>query len=118
MNIIITIVVIILQVIAAQILGFGGAMGLGVGNGWELVVFAIGDTIAVWGVGAIAAVLRKQFNQPEMTHRAIGTLVCAALGVLIILASPATGFNQILYPIIGALLGYYLTPMVISRVNQ
>jgi len=106
MKIIITIVVIVLQFIIGYLLGFVSAMVLGVGNGWELLVIGIGNTLGVWGVGALAAKLRK--SSQSMLGSLVGTAVFTALGIALILLTPATGFSQLLYPLVGALVGYYL----------
>ncbi len=108
MNFVITIVVIVLQLIIGQILGFGLANALGVGNGWELVVIPIGNTLGVWGIGAFAAKLRKTFVMREYWGRLIGAAIGSAIGTAVILLTPASGFVQILYPLAGAMLGYYL----------
>jgi hypothetical protein len=42
MKSIVSIVVVILQLIAANLLGFVPAGVFGIGNGWELVVFVVG----------------------------------------------------------------------------
>lgn len=106
MNIIITIVVIVFQFIVGYLLGFVGAMVLGVGNGWELLVIGVGITLGVWGVGALAATLRK--SGKSYIRSFLGTAVCTTLGIGLILLTPATGFAQLLYPPLGALVGYYL----------
>ena len=112
MNIVITIVVVILQLVVGQTLGFGGALALGVGEGLELVVFVIGSVLGVWGVGAAAARLRGQFQSSEMVARLIGAVVGSALGVGILLITPPMGFVKALLPLIGALVGYYAAAMI------
>lgn len=114
MEIIIFVVVIVLQLVVGQLLGFGGAMGLGVGNGWELIVIPLGNVIGVWGVGAVAAKLQGAYVSRQMLVRLAGTAVFAIIGVLLILITPAFGFSQLLFPLIGALLGYYLAPRLIT----
>ncbi|MEZ4866133.1 MAG: hypothetical protein R3C14_32755 [Caldilineaceae bacterium] len=108
MNIIIAIIVIIFQFIVAQFLGFGVAMATGVGNGWELVVLPLGNALGVWGVGALAAWLRGQLVARAYGQRLIGTLIGSAAGVGLILLTPPFGFAQLLFPLGGAFLGYYL----------
>jgi hypothetical protein len=113
MNIVVTIIVVIVQFIVGQILGFGGASALNAGNGLELVVFVIGDTLGVWGIGALATrLLRHTYLSPATTTRLVGTVIGAAIGVGVILITPPIGLIQIGYPLIGALLGYYLAPLV------
>jgi len=106
MNILITIFVIFLQLIVGYLLGFVGAMALGVGNGWELLVIGVGNTLGVWGVGALAAKLRK--SGKSYISSFLGTAVLTTLGIILILLTPATGIAQLLYPLLGALIGYYV----------
>ena len=112
MNIIITIVVLVFQFIVGFVLGVGVAFALGVGNGWELVVIPLGSTIGGWGIGAIASALRSTFEKRLYLARLIGAAAGSAIGVVVILITPATGYGQVLYPLGGALLGYYLTPRI------
>jgi hypothetical protein len=112
MKSVVTIVVIALQLIAGQLLGFGGAMAIGVGNGWELLVFVIGNTVGVWGVGALADRLQGNWNWALAKMRLGTTAVCATLGMGLILMTPPTGFSQVAYPLIGALVGYYVATIV------
>lgn len=111
MEIVIFIVQLILQLVLAQLLGFGGANALGVGNGWELVVIPLGNVAGVWGTGAVIAWLRGKYGE-MMLVRLLGTAVCAFLGVLLILITPAFGFAQLLFPLLGAVIGYYIAPMI------
>lgn len=104
---VIAVLVVALQLIVGQILGFGGAMALGAGRGWELLVFALGDTIGVWAVGALTAQLQGQFRPRPFQIRLLGTAIGSAIGTALILLTSATGFGQILYPLLGALIGYY-----------
>jgi hypothetical protein len=112
MNIFITIIVIVLQMIVGQILGFGLASALQVGNGWELVVVPIGNTLGVWGIGAVAARLRNGFAARPYGIRLIGTIIGSAIGVGIILLTPPMGFVELLFPLLGALLGFYLSSRI------
>ena len=116
MTILISTIIIVIQFVAGQLLGFGVANALGVGSGWELVVIAIGNSIGIWGVGALAAVLRNSFTAGSFRIKLFGTLIGSVLGVVLILLTPATGMAQLLYPLIGGLLGYYLVPS--PAVNQ
>jgi hypothetical protein len=112
MNKLVTIVVIVIQLFVGQILGFSLLFALGIGNGWELMAIPIAMTIGVWGVGALAAKLRGNFVSREYVVRLAGTAVAAALGIGLILMTPATGYNQLLYPLFGALLGFYIAPRI------
>ena len=98
----------IVQFILGQLLGFGGAMAAGVGNGWELLVIPLGNTIGVFGIGAVAMRLSGETRAKTYGIHLTGTAIGSLLGVLLILVTPATGYNQVLYPLLGALLGYYL----------
>ncbi|MBE2222915.1 MAG: hypothetical protein IAF02_15325 [Anaerolineae bacterium] len=106
MNIIVTLIVIVLQLFVGYAVGLGAAMALGVGNGLELLVIGVGNTLGVWGVGALAAKLRR--SGISYVASLLGTAVCASLGIALILLTPATGFVQLLYPLVGAVIGYYL----------
>jgi uncharacterized membrane protein YesL len=107
MRFIIGIGILIIQLISAYILGVVGAMVLGIGNGWELVYFAVAYSLGVWGVGSLATRAFKREFARENLMRLVSTLVGSALGVLLIVITPAAGFIQIVYPLIGALVGYY-----------
>ena len=112
MNIIITSVVFVFQFVVGLILGFSVAFALGIGDGWELVVIPLGNTIGVWGIGAIASALRSTFEKRPYLVRLIGTAVGSVIGVVVILITPAIGYGQVVYPLVGALLGYYLSPRI------
>ncbi|MCP4713436.1 MAG: hypothetical protein GY869_32805 [Planctomycetes bacterium] len=118
MNILITIVVIMLQYVVGQILGFGVAFAFQAGNGWELLIMPIGNTLGVWSVGAIASALCGTFSARSYAARLLGTAVASAIGVAIILITPATGMVQIIYPLVGALLGFYLSSRIFSKLSS
>ncbi len=118
MDIIITIVVIVLQSVVGQILGFGIAYAFRAGNGWELVVMAIGNTLGVWSVGAIVAALRGDLTARPYRTRLISAAVGSAIGVAIILITPAVGYIQVIFPLVGALLGFYLSSRHSSVVRE
>ena len=105
-------VIIFLQLFIGLLLGWVPAYGLGIGNGWELVAIAIGNTLGIWGIGVVAAKLRGRLVTHEAIISLIGTLVGALIGVLTILITPAIGFIQLLYPLIGALIGYYAAALL------
>ena len=111
-NVIFRIVIIFLQLFIGLLLGWMPAYGLGIGNGWELVAIAIGNTFGIWGIGVIAAMLRGRLVTHEAIISLIGTLVGALVGVLLILITPAIGFIQLLYPLVGALIGYYAAALL------
>jgi hypothetical protein len=112
MSVIKTVAVMLLQFLVGQLLGFGGAMAAGVGNGWELLVMPVGNIAAIFGIGALALRLGGEVRARPYVIRLVGTAVGSFLGVILILVTPATGFNQVLYPLLGAMLGYYLLPRV------
>ena len=116
---IITALVIFVQLIGSYLLFFivGGAIfgalsspsNFIVDNGWGPALFGI---IGVWGVGLIAARLRGQQDRQIMNRRLIGTIIGALVGWLILALGPPTGFAGIFIPIILAILGYYLFPLI------
>ena len=118
MKIIISIAVVILQLVAANLLGFVPAVFFGAGNGWELVVFVLGFSLGVWGVGALAARLYKSFQARDQGIRLAAALFVSALGVVVILLTPAIGFIRILYPLAGAFIGYYLPGVFLKRYQR
>ena len=115
-NILLRIVIVFLQLFSGLLLGWVPAYGLGIGNGWELVAIAIGNTLGIWGIGVLAATLRGRFVTHQAIISLIGTLVGALIGVLIILITPAIGFIQLLYPLIGALVGYYVAALLSRQI--
>lgn len=96
------------QVVAGLALGLGGATLLGVGNNVELVVIALGNVVGVAGVGLLAAGRRRPDSALGIVATIFGTALGAVVGILLILNTPPTGFGQIVYPLLGALLGYYV----------
>jgi hypothetical protein len=118
MKTLIQILIVILQLIAANLLGFVPAVALGVGNGWELVVFILGFSLGVWGVGALAARFSRDFQARDQGIRLAATLLISALGVVVILLTPAIGFIRILYPLAGAFIGYYLPGVFLKRYQR
>ena len=106
-------ITIILQMIAGYFLGFFATFALGIGNGLELIVMPIGYTLAIYGVPFIMAQFTNS-TKPSI-HYLIMTAVGALLGIGLIIVSPATGFIQILYPMVGGLIGYYSTPYVLTK---
>jgi len=118
MKTLIQILIVIFQLIAANLLGFFPAVALGVGNGWELVVFVLGFSLGVWGVGALAARLYKSFQARDQGIRLAAALFVSALGVVVILLTPAIGFIRILYPLAGAFIGYYLPGVFLKRYQR
>jgi len=115
-NIFLRLVIIFLQLFIGLLLGWVPAYGLGIGNGWELVAIAIGNTLGIWGIGVLAATLRGRFVTHQVIISLIGTLVGALVGVLLILVTPAIGFIQLLYPLISALIGYYAAELISRHV--
>jgi uncharacterized membrane protein len=106
--VILRVAIIFLQLFVGLLLGWIPAYGLGIGNGWELVAIAIGNTLGIWGVGVLGAILRRRFVTYQAIVGLIGTFVGSLIGVLVILMTPAIGFIQLLYPLICALVGYYV----------
>ena len=94
-------IVVLLQINAAWVLGFVGALLLGIGNGWELPYFAISFALAVWSVGTLADRMTGVLDRQKLRVRFVGALIGAGLGAAT-LALPAVAFG-----FGGALLGYY-----------
>jgi hypothetical protein len=110
---VILILVIIVQFVVAQTLGFAGAMILGAVEGLELVVFVVGYSLGVWGVGWLATrLLGARYMAQATTIRLIATVIGAILGVVIIQITPPLGFVKASFPLIGAMLGYYLAAII------
>ena len=108
MQIAVTVIAVILQFVVGQYLGFGVVLGLGIGGGWELLVIPVGNMVGVFGVGAVAMWLRGERWRRLYMIRLVGTAVGSAFGAILIRITPGTGMNQVFYPLVGALLGYYL----------
>ncbi len=107
MKMLMVLLIAILQLIVGSLLGFTGALLLGVGNGWELVVFVAGYSLGVWGTGTLAN-LRLGYTRRLRWIRLGTTLIVSIVGVLVLLATAPIGFVKALYPLFGALIGYHL----------
>jgi hypothetical protein len=102
-----TVIVGALQFAAGQILAFALTVGLGLGNGAELVALPLGSTLGVWGVGQLAARWGAPARGSAQT-RLISTAIGSAIGAVILaLPGVAFGFAGLLLPLAAALLGYY-----------
>ena len=112
MRMVTTVMTILVQFTAAYILGFITALFLSIGNGWELAVFAVGGTLGVWSAGILSARVGWIKAGAPYVPRLISTLVGSLLGVLVILITPPMGFGAVVFPFIGALLGYYALELV------
>jgi hypothetical protein len=66
-------------------------------------------------MGVLADRLNKSFQARNQGIRLAATLLVSALGVIVILFTPAIGFIRLLYPLAGAFLGYYLSPLFLKR---
>src|SRR5512140_2558963 len=108
-------VVVLLQLIAADLLGFVPALVLKIGNGWELLWFVIGFSLGVWGIGTLADVIRETYQGRRQLIRLAGTVLVSAIGIGILLIGPAKGFIGILLPLTGAFIGYYLPGLFLKR---
>ncbi|MCO6452984.1 MAG: hypothetical protein J5I90_19525 [Caldilineales bacterium] len=108
MRIILRIIIILLQLVVGQLLGFVPAYALGVGEGRELLVIGLGYALGVWGVGMAGEWAMKRLGEGLAVRSLIGTLLGSFLGILAILLTPAFGFAQLLLPLMGALAGYYV----------
>jgi len=115
MKLLARVITVLLQLLFANLLGFAPAVAFNIGGGWEILVFILGFTLGVWGVGALYAVIRRDYPGSRQGLRLLATLLFSALGGLAIILTPPIGFIRILYPLLGALLGYYLLPLLFQR---
>ena len=111
MKIAISILIVLVQLVVSYLLGIVGSMALVIGDGWELPFYAVAFSLGVWSVGRLASLVQSKLDGRQYMQRLIGTAVGSVLGVLLMAISPGTGFAQILYPLIGALIGYYAVGM-------
>ncbi len=116
MKVFMVLLIAILQLIVGSVLGFAGALLLGVGNGWELVVFVVGYSLGVWGTGTLAS-LRLGSTIKQRWIRLGTTLIVSMVGVLVLLATAPIGFVKAVYPLFGALIGYYLPSFFKTQVS-
>ena len=106
----------ILQLVAGHLLGFGVAYGLAIGNGWELVVIPLGNALGIWLVGLAGRWITERRRPRDGGQRLVATLVGSGAGAAI-LAVPrvAFGFEGLLLPLAGGMAGYYLAGLVGPR---
>lgn len=102
-----------LQIIATYFAAAISFIAVPIGNGWELPWLVIVCSLAIWGAGWACSKFLS-VSTPTRMHLMMA-MVVAGIGVAIILLTPAIGFIQILYPGIGALIGYYLTNLVVRN---
>ena len=100
-----TIITIITQIIVGHLLAFFGTFAVGIGNGWELVVWPFWNTLGVWGVGLIINKQRKFFKKEQYILTLLGTALGSATGVIVMVIY----VSFIFFPLIGALIGYYFS---------
>ncbi|MCB0037550.1 MAG: hypothetical protein KDE51_26145 [Anaerolineales bacterium] len=105
-----TLVTILLQLILSYLLWFTIVTLFSLGNGREITIFPVTTVIGVWGVGQAAAKILGRYQNRAALIRLGTTILGTILGIVAIYATPAIGFAQILFPLIGSMLGYYLTP--------
>ncbi len=98
---------ILLQIILTYSAAAASFAALPLGEGWELPWLAGISTLIVWLVGWIMSIL-PSLSPPRLAHFIL-TGIGAALGVATILLTPAIGALQIIFPSLGALIGYYLS---------
>ncbi len=80
-----------------------------------LQLIAAGYALGVWGVGALAARMRAAFVAGQQRLRFLVTLLGSGLGLALLLLTPPAGFLKAVYPLAGALLGYYLAGLFIKH---
>lgn len=80
----------------------------------QFVAFVLAASLGVWFVGWLATKLRKiEFDSRKVWW---GTVAGSALGIIIVsilyVVQGAVGFMPILFALFGALVGYYLQPLI------
>jgi cytochrome c biogenesis protein CcdA len=115
MKIVYQTVVVLVQLIAADLLGFVPALVFKIGNGWELICFVLGFSLGVWGVGTLADFIRETYQGRRQVIRLAATVLVSAIGIGILLIGPAKGFIGILLPLAGAFIGYYLSALFLKQ---
>ena len=116
------------QFVAAYVLGFA----LLIGESWLLTAvipvytpekpgggpvstalqtgaIGLGATLGTWLIGWLVARLRGMGYARRTIF--VNTLIGALIGVVAIWVTPATGMAQFLYPVVGAVAGYWLIPL-------
>ena len=106
-KIFLTLITILFQIIIGHLLAFFGTYALGIGNGWELIIWPFWITVGVWTTGTLISKLTKKFKKKEYLLKLIGTAIGSGIGVILILITPAIGFIQLIFPLIGSLIGFY-----------
>ncbi len=82
---------------------FLGAFVTGIGNGAELIAIPILHTLGVWSSGILVLKIKKKLYFSLFLRTLAGSFV----GVGLILITPAIGYVQLLFPLVGAILGFY-----------
>lgn len=106
-------VTLVLQVIAAHLLGFGVAYGLAIGNGWELVAIPLGNTAGIWLVGLAGSWVIERRRPRAAGRRLLATLIGSGAGAAV-LAVPGVvlGFGGLLLPLLGGLVGFHAVGVI------
>ena len=112
---VIIIVTILVQLVVGHMIAFIGTFAAGIGGGLELIVWPFWNTVGIWSVGAIIALLRKTFNQKQYISTLVGTIIGSAIGAGVILLTPPIGYIQLAFPLIGALVGFYAPFILMPR---
>ena len=116
MQILKKVLLIFIQFVLGYILGLGFSFLTSAGGGMEFFTFGLGHVLGVWVPGAMAGRITGEFAWQPYYIRLLGAVIGAALGVLLIIVTPAAGFIQILYPLLGALAGYYTAEARLNRI--
>ncbi len=115
MKIAILLTTILLQIGVGYLLGFKTLDWFRTPPNWEFFILPLGYALGVWLVGVIAAVIQRRFRVSFFVIL-IGTLLGGVIGLFPLLTGQFLGIRELYYPLMGALIGYYLTKTGINLV--
>lgn len=101
------IVTIVAQLVFCWVIAILSYIALPIGNGWELIVLPLLFAIEVVFIGWAAG---RLFGNPLTVTPMlfVGALILSILGAAVLNIPRAWGFQGLLFPIVGAILGYQL----------
>ena len=83
----------------------------GIGDGWELIAFAVGGAVVVTLVGLAFGRLFAPSAAPKIALF-FGALLGGLIASLLLLVPRAWGFAGMLLPVAGCVIGYHLASFV------
>ena len=100
-------VTIVAQFVFCWVIAILSYVALSIGNGWELIILPLLFAIVVVFIGWAAG---RLFGNPLSVTpmRFAGALILSILGAAILNIPGAWGFQGLLFPIFGAMIGYQL----------